>query len=118
MKNAAKFFVIASSALLLAMLAVGNWGVNRNVKVLRTHQPRVSVWADGSVPIPPPPTGTGLFAIPAANALLADGSVPIPPPSTGTGLFAIPAANALLADGSVPIPPPPTGLSQPATALA
>ena len=123
MKNAAKFFVIAGSALLLTMLALGNWGVNTNVKVLKIHQSPVSVWADGSVPIPPPPKGTGLSVIPATTNLLADGSVPIPPPpprpsGLAFGSYTNASHNNLWADGSVPIPPPPTGLSQPATALA
>ena len=83
MKKTAKFFVIVSSALLLAIVAVSNWRVNGNVKVLKANQQRTSIWADGSVPIPPPPTGTGLSARSAATTLLADGSVPIPPPPTG-----------------------------------
>ena len=84
MKKTAKFFVIVSSALLLAIVAASNWRVNGNVKVLKANQQRTSVWADGSMPIPPPPTG--LSATATTNALFADGSMPIPPPPTGAGL--------------------------------
>lgn len=111
MKNTAKLFAIASSALLLGIVAVASWGVNRNAKILNINQPRVSIWADGSVPIPPPPTGTALSITRTSKQLLADGSVPIPPPPTGTGLSTTPTSSQLLADGSVPIPPPPTGVS-------
>lgn len=86
MEKTAKLFVIVGSALLLAMVTVSSWGVNGNVKVLRAHQQRISIWADGGMPIPPPPTGIALSATTTANALLADGGMPIPPPPTGTGL--------------------------------
>lgn len=94
MKNTAKLFAIASSALLLGIVAVASWGVNRNAKILNINQPRVSIWADGSVPIPPPPTGTGLSTTPTSSQLLADGSVPIPPPPTGVSYTAIPSTNS------------------------
>lgn len=60
MEKTAKLFAIVSSALLLAIVTVSSWGVNGNVKVLKANQPVVSTWADGGLPIPPPPTGTGL----------------------------------------------------------
>lgn len=108
MKHAAKFTLIAGSALLLAMLAVANWGVNVNVKVLKANQAPILIWADGGVPIPPPPKGSGFSAATANALLLADGGVPIPPPPTGTRFSPTAATLTLVADGGVPIPPPPT----------
>ena len=106
MKKTAKLFVIVSSALLLGIVAVSSWGVNGNVKVLNANQ-RISIWADGGVPFPPPPTVT----VQVSNLLLADGGVPFPPPPptpTGIGLTTMEPISSLLADGGVPFPPPPT----------
>ena len=90
MKNAAKFFVIVGSALLLAMVAPCNSRVNGNVKVLNANQPVISPSADGGVPFPPPPptpTGTGLsFTTARSTTLRADGGVPFPPPPTSVVL--------------------------------
>ena len=60
-------------------------------------QPTTLLLADGSGPVPPPPTQSR-----------ADGSGPMPPPPTQHGAV-------LLADGSGPVPPPPT---QPKVRLA
>jgi len=110
MKNAAKLFVIVSSALLLTMVAAGSGRVNGNVKVLKANQTQILIWADGGVPIPPPPKGTG-FSTTTNRILLADGGVPIPPPPKGTGFSTTTLNPTLRADGGVPIPPPPTGTS-------
>jgi len=82
MKKTAKLFVIVSSALLLAIVAVSSWGVNGNVKVLKANQHRISIWADGGMPIPPPPT-TSTSGTSYSGSLWADGGMPIPPPPTG-----------------------------------
>lgn len=107
MKYAAKLLVVVSSALLLVIVTAASWRVNGNVKVLKSNHRAISVLADGSMPIPPPPKGTGLSITATPNTAWADGSMPIPPPPKGTGLAATATSNDLLADGSMPIPPPP-----------
>ena len=107
MKNSAKFFAIVGSALLLMMLGLGSWRVNANVKVLKANQQTILLWADGGLPIPPPPTG---LSSATPQALRADGGLPIPPPPKNK-LAKTGASSTLWADGGLPIPPPPTGLS-------
>jgi hypothetical protein len=112
MKHAAKFFVIAGSALLLTIVASSRSTVNTHVSALKTvPTSTISIWADGGAPIPPPPSGVGVSVTAVETALLADGGAPIPPPPSGIRVSVTAMETALLADGGAPIPPPPSGLS-------
>jgi len=111
MKHAAKSFVIAGSALLLTIVASSRSTVNTHVIALKAAPAStISIWADGGMPIPPPPSGIGVSVTAVETTLLADGGMPIPPPPSGIGVSVTAVETTLLADGGMPIPPPPSGL--------
>lgn len=87
MKHAANLLVVAGSALLLTMVALGQTGVNRHVTSVHSYNVNFTPkLADGSNPIPPFPSGSSFEAI--QPILSADGSNPIPPfPKGGSLLF-------------------------------
>lgn len=70
MKHAAKFFLIAGSALLLTIVASSRSTVNTHVTALKAAiAPTVSIRADGGSPVPPFPSGS-LLSEPQTNSAL------------------------------------------------